>query len=78
MRFKKNNNFKHKNQGSKFNKSWPSKAGESGSKISYKTMSVDISKIRCYNCNEQDHFATECFKPKQAKKTESDYQWAES
>ena len=28
---------------------------------------VDRSKIRCFNCNELGHFATECKKPRQAK-----------
>ena len=28
---------------------------------------VDRSKFKCYNCNEPEHFASECRKPKQAK-----------
>ncbi|KAL8091982.1 hypothetical protein AgCh_034315 [Apium graveolens] len=34
----------------------------------YKTGPVDISKIRCFNCDELVHFATECRKPKKVKK----------
>ncbi|KAL8120873.1 hypothetical protein AgCh_017883 [Apium graveolens] len=39
-----------------------------GGKNSYKTGSVDRSKIRCFNCDELGHFATECRKPKKVKK----------
>ena len=34
---------------------------------------VDMSKIRCYTCNELGHFATECKKPKQAWKGKESY-----
>ena len=33
---------------------------------------VDRSKIRCFNCNEMGHFATECKKPRQFKNTSYD------
>ena len=38
----------------------------------YKTGMVDRSKIRCFNCNELGHFATECKKPRQGKFVPSD------
>lgn len=47
-------------------------SGHKGSKFtkktSYKTWSVDKSKIRYFNCNELSHFATECKSPKKVKK----------
>ena len=33
---------------------------------------VDRGKIRCFNCNEMGHFATECKKPRQFKNTSYD------
>jgi len=33
---------------------------------------VDRSTIRCFNCNELGYFATECRKPKQARKNSYD------
>ena len=32
----------------------------------------DISKIRCFNCNEMGQFATECKKPRQIKNISHD------
>ncbi|KAL8102972.1 hypothetical protein AgCh_027488 [Apium graveolens] len=39
-----------------------------GYKTGYKTGFVDRSNIRCFNCDELGHFATECRKPKKARK----------
>ncbi|KAL8092201.1 hypothetical protein AgCh_034479 [Apium graveolens] len=60
-----------KNKGQSFNKdnSWKEKGKyNSDSKNGYKTGYVDRSNVRCFNCDEQGHFATECKKPKKAKK----------
>ena len=34
---------------------------------------VDISKFKCYNCNESGHFSTECRKPKQTRGQRESY-----
>ncbi|KAL8110822.1 hypothetical protein AgCh_026529 [Apium graveolens] len=60
-----------KSKGQSFNKdsSWKGKGKYTpDSKTGYKTGSVDRSKIRCFNCDELGYFATECRKPKKAKK----------
>ncbi|KAL8105339.1 hypothetical protein AgCh_029215 [Apium graveolens] len=68
IRVKKPRFFKNKGQSSN-NNNWKPKAQyNSASKGGYKTGSVDISKIRCFNCDELGHFATECRKPKKVKK----------
>ena len=69
IRVKKPRFFKSKGQ--PFNKDSSQKEKgkySSDSKNGYKIGSVDISKIRCFNCDEPGHFATECRKPKKAKK----------
>ena len=70
FRFRRNPNFKFKSNVNKFHR-----GGSSTSNISrggYKTRMVDISKIRCFNCNEMGQFATECKKSRQFNNTSYD------
>ncbi|KAL8124411.1 hypothetical protein AgCh_012163 [Apium graveolens] len=69
IRVKKPRFFKSKGQFFNKDSSWKGKGKYTpDSKTGYKTGSVDRSKIRCFNCDELGHFATECRKPKKAKK----------
>ncbi|KAL8112690.1 hypothetical protein AgCh_020127 [Apium graveolens] len=61
-------NAQYKGQSSN-NNNWKPKAQYNlVSKGGYKNGSMDRSKIRCFNCDELGHFATECRKPKKVKK----------
>lgn len=71
MRFKKNSTYKVKPIFKKFQKGGSSTGI---SKSGYQTGTVDRGKIRCFNCNELGHFATECKKPKQQGKRRDSYE----
>ena len=65
IRFKKNKEFKPRRYTcSSSNNTGPKALYKGG----YKTGSINISKIRCYNCNDLGHFTNECKKSKQVKK----------
>ncbi|KAL8114663.1 hypothetical protein AgCh_021502 [Apium graveolens] len=66
VRFKTNPKFKYKSNYNRFQKGGSSSSNTSSG--GYKTGMVDRSTIRCFNCNELGHFATECRKPKQVRK----------
>ena len=70
VRFKRNPKFKYKSNYNRFQKGGSSSSNTSSG--GYKTGMVDRSTIRCFNCNELGHFATECRKPKQARKNSYD------
>jgi gag-polypeptide of LTR copia-type/Zinc knuckle len=66
FRFKRNPKFRYKSN-DRFQKG--SFGPSSTSRGGYKTGTVNRSKFRCFNCNELGHFASECKKPKQEKKS---------
>ncbi|KAL8108708.1 hypothetical protein AgCh_024975 [Apium graveolens] len=68
IRVKKPRFFKNKGQSSNSNNWKPKTQYNSARKGGYKTGSADRSRIRCFNCDELGHFATECRKPKKVKK----------
>ncbi|KAL8103453.1 hypothetical protein AgCh_027874 [Apium graveolens] len=70
VRFKRNPKFKYKSNYNRFQKGGSSSSNTSSG--GYKTGMVDRSTIRCFNCNELGHFATECRKPKQVRKNSYD------
>ena len=67
FRFRRNPNFKFKLNVNRFQRGGSSTSNSS--RGGYKTEMVDGSKIRCFNCNEMGHFATECKKPMQFNNT---------
>ncbi|KAK1384584.1 hypothetical protein POM88_022319 [Heracleum sosnowskyi] len=68
IRFKRNKPYKSQGQTSRFSKGSSSKVEGGATRGGYKTGIVDRSKFRCYNCNELDHFATKCRRPKQTQR----------
>ena len=70
FRFRRNPNFKLKSNVNRFQRGGSSTSNSS--RGGYRTGMVDKSKIRCFNCNEMGHFATECKKPRQFKNTSYD------
>ena len=80
LRFRRNPKYKFKS-GSNYSGSSGSgfRGNQGGSSLwsynnsGYKTGMVDISKFKCYNCNEPGHFATEFRKPKQMKGQRESY-----
>ena len=70
FRFRRNPNFKFKSNVNRFQRGGSSTSNSS--RGGYKSGMVDRSKIRCFNCNEMGHFATECKKPRQFKNTSYD------
>ena len=69
MPFKANTSFRNYNRGVSSN---PSEVAKK--KNGYKYVLVNMYKIRCYNCSDLGHFATECEKLKQPRKGEGDYE----
>ena len=65
--FRRNPNFKFKSNYNRFQRGGSSSSNST--RGGYKTEMVDRSKIRCFNCNEMGHFATECKKPRQIMNT---------
>ena len=70
FRFRRNPNFKFKTNVNRFQRGGTSTSNSS--RGGYRVGMVDRSKIRCFNCNEMGHFATECKKPRQFKNTSYD------
>ena len=80
LRFRRNPKYKFKSgssysgsSGSGFRGNRGGSSSGSYNKSSYKTGMGDESKFKCYNCNEPEHFATECQKPKQMKGQRESY-----
>ena len=70
IKFRRNSKYP-RSSANKFQKS--SYSGSSSRSTGYKSNMVDRGKIRCFNCNELGHFATECKKPRQAKDKKVSY-----
>ena len=68
--FRRNPNFLFKSNFNIFQRGGSSNSNSS--RGGYKTEMVDRIKIRCFDCNEMGHFATECKKPGQIKNTSYD------
>ena len=69
-RFRRNPNFNFQSNYNIFQRGGSSSSNSI--KGGYKTGTMDKRKIRCFNCNEMGHFATECKKPRQIKNTSYD------
>ena len=65
IRFKRNPKYKFKGTANRFQRG--GKASGSSFRGGFRTNMIDKSTIRCYNCNELGHFASDCKKPKQAR-----------
>ena len=70
FRFRRNPDFKFNSNYNKVQRGGSSSSNSS--RGGYKTGMVERSKIRCFDCNEMRHFATECKKPRQIKNTSYD------
>ena len=68
--FRRNTDFKFKSNFNRFQRGGSSSSNST--RGGYKTGMVDRIKIRCFNCNEMGHSATECKKPRQIKNTSYD------
>ena len=70
FRFGRNPKFKFKSNVNRFQRGGSSTSNRS--RGGYKNEMIDKSKIRCFNCNEMEHFATKCKKPRQFKNNSYD------
>ena len=71
-KFKSGSNYSG-SSGSGFRGNRGGSSSGSYNKSGYKTWMVDRSKFKCYNCNEPEHFVTECRKTKQMKGQRESY-----
>ena len=65
IRFKRNPKYKFKGTANRFQRG--GKASGSSFRGGFRTNMIDKSTVRCYNCNELGHFASDCKKPRQAR-----------